>query len=299
MIKINLLPVKAAKKKEKIINQMLIGALVVILALVGIGWRYITQKQSIAAVEQQIKDTNQKIEKLRDAKKKYEELLKKREILQRQIDAITNLDRGRDWFIRVIDKITESVPHNQLWLDSIKFGGAKGKKGSTENTIVLKGRAYDRDAVAIFMGNLSIIPCDDQLPDEEKSEVCRQRNNSCRRWNEEKKNWEWDYESCRQFYKDTCSEADSCGEDIKICTQNQAEACRANINSSACKEAKQKCGEQKKKCTQFRDDCKKLHLEEYVVYNDISLSFINAKNDKSGVNVYEFELRVKATSSTK
>ena len=300
MIKINLLPTKAAKKKEKVMIQFITGGLILLLAFAGIGWRYVTQKARIASTDDQIAEIDKKIEKLRDAKKKYEELLKKREILQRQIDAITSLDRGRDWFIRIIDHISESVPRKQLWIDNIKFGGkAKGKEAGGENSITIKGRAYDRDAVAIFMGNLSIIPCDDALPEEDKAEICRLRDNACRRWNEQKKNMEWDFEGCRQFYKTTCAQSGSCGDDLKICSQNQGDICRTQANSSACREAKAKCEEIKKKCAQSEIDCKKLHEEEYVVYNDVTLSYINSKSDKGGIPVYEYEIRVKATSAPK
>lgn len=301
MIKINLLPVGVDKKKEKVMTQVYVGILVIIFALAAIGYRWYYQQTRIEVVAKQVKETEESIENLREAQKKYNELEMQKQTLERQVDAITKLDKGRDWFIRVIDKIAESVPHNQLWVNQIKFGGAgKSKRGSGggAKSLLLTGAAYDRDAVAHFMGNLSIIPCDEDLPDEEKAPICRTRDEKCRIWKEEKGNYEWDFEGCRRFYRGKCDEAKSCREDVNICSRDEKTACK-DPKSTECKEKKEKCIQLDNNCKQAGFDCAKLHEVEYVVYDSVRLGFMKTSGkDKKGTGtpVVSFEITCSATN---
>ncbi|HUT55086.1 MAG TPA: hypothetical protein VM658_16985 [bacterium] len=302
MIKINLLPVKAAKKKEKVMTQVYMGILVVIFAVVGLGYFWFTQKSKINVVRTEIQKTNEQKAKLADAKKKFEELQKKENLLNQQLEAITKLDRGRDWFIRVLDKITESIPHKQVWVNSAKFGGTKSRGarggGGGANNITLRGSSYDRDAVALFMGNLSIIPCDDALPDEEKAPICQERNTRCRRWNEATKNWEWDFEGCRRFYKETCEQSKTCADDVRSCNNDVQTACTGPEakGGKTCQDAKDKCAALKKQCDGAKAGCGKLHEEEYVAYDSVRLNYIRTGKEKPGsVPVYDFEIVCSAT----
>ncbi len=299
MIKINLLPVKAAKKKEKVMTQVYVGALIIAFAVAGLGYYYFTQKSKIDVVQKEIQKTEEQKKKLADAKKKFEELQKKENLLNQQLQAITKLDRGRNWFIRVLEKISESVPHNQVWLASVKFGGTRGRGSpggrGAGNNIVLRGSSYDRDAVALFMGNLSVIPCDDALPDDEKVQVCKDRNDKCRRWNDTTKNWEWDFEGCRRFYKETCDQAKSCADDVRSCGNDAKTACM-EAKGAGCQAAKDKCTALKGQCDGARKGCAKLHQEEFVAYDSVQLNFIQSGKEKAGgVPVYSFEIVCSAT----
>ncbi len=304
MIKINLLPVKAAKKKERIMQQIVIGLAIIIAAAGGLTVLYLNQKNKIAEVNAEIDNTKKEIAKLREAKKKYEELVKKSAILDKQLDAIEKLDTGRDFFIKVLDRITESVPRNQVWITSIKWGGkSKGKKSSgSSGDITIRGSSYDKDSVALFMGNLSVVPCDDALADVDKDDICRTRNERCRTWNEDTNNWEWNYENCRKFYRDVCAQAKDCKEDVKVaCDLNKKDACRESKSSQACQEATQKCAEKETECDRSQKGCTKLHEEEYVKYDDIKLEFLKkgkGKGKTSVVEKFDFEIVVKSKSSS-
>jgi len=294
MIKINLLPGKAAAPVQRVLNQIIFGLLVVLLTVAGLGWRYFSQQDRIAKVEQEIKDTNKQIAQLQEAKKKYEELLKKDRILTKQFQAINKLDKGRDWFIRVLDKVSESVPRGQLWIDSISYGGGRGA-----NSITVKGRAYDRDAVALYMGNLSIVACDDELAEEEKADICRERNERCRKWNEEEKNWEWDFDGCRRFYGKVCNESRTCSEDVKACRVTQRTKCQENPQGQECRDTKAKCDRMNRECAQRQEDCKKLLEKQFIKYNSVTLRFVNllSEDRRTGIPIYNYELAMEATEA--
>lgn len=300
MIKINLLPVKAAKKKERIMTQFYVGIIILTLAVVSLGYHYYSQYLKIKEVETEITKTDVKIADLREAKKAFDELKKKKLRLENQLAAIEKLDLGRNWFIRVLDKISESVPRNQVWITSLKYGGGKGRKGGGANSLSIKGKSYDRDAIAHFMGNLSIIPCDDALPDMEKTEICRIRNDSCRSWSEEKKNWEWNFEKCRRFYKNIERKSNSCIEDVKNCEATRRAVCQNKPKGNKCKEAKQRCETLKSDCDQDKRDIKKLLEEQYIVYNNVKLKYVKSgKVAKKGVFIYDFEIVVNAAPTPK
>ena len=297
MIKINLLPTKAAKKKERILSEVIIGVLIIALAVVGLSVRYVSQVRKIEDVEKNIRTTEQKIQQLQEAKKKYEELLKKSKILEQQLQAIDDLEQNRDWFIRVLDKITESVPRKQVWITSLTYGGGKGG----ENSINASGKSYDKDAIAHFMGNLSIISCDDELPDEEKAEICRKRNNRCRRWNDEEGHWEWDFEGCRRFYRSTCDKAKTCGGDVSACENTMRHSCSGQQKSGGdCNDIKEKCQQLKEECNDYKQGCDKLLEKMYIVYDSIDLKYIKlGKGSGGGVEMYTYELSMDAANPSK
>jgi type IV pilus assembly protein PilN len=308
MIKINLLPVKAAKKKEKVMTQVYVGLLIILFSLAALGYRWYSQQTKIETVKGQITETKAEIEKLREAQKKFEELKKKKLVLERQIEAITKLDRGRDWFIRVLDKVTESVPHNQVWITNLKMGGkqrrARKSAGaiSGAKAISIKGKAYDKDSVAHFMGNLSIISCDDDLPDEEKAPVCQLRNERCLKFDTEKNQSYWDFEGCRRFYKEACEEVKSCKDNLGICKLDKNQICKEPGKKKECKQAKEKCAALEEQCNKARANCSKLHEAEYVVYDSVRLNSLTTKGTKAkagGVPIYSYDIQCAAKNVPK
>jgi type IV pilus assembly protein PilN len=302
MIKINLLPVKAAKKKERVMTQVYVGLLIILFSLAALGYRWYSQKTKIETVKGQIAETKAEIEKLREAKRKFEELKKKKEVLERQIDAITKLDRGRDWFIRVLDKVTESVPHNQVWITNVKMGGKQKRRGgrgggASANAISIKGKSYDKDSVAHLMGNLSIISCDDDLPDEEKAPVCQLRNERCLKFDTEKNQSYWDFEGCRRFYKGVCDEVNRCKDDLSICKLDKNQICKEPGKKKECNQAKEKCAALEEQCNKARANCSKLHEAEYVVYDSVRLNSLTtkgAKKGQSGASIYNYDIQCTA-----
>jgi Tfp pilus assembly protein PilN len=306
MIKINLLPVKAAKKKERIMNQLIIGILVIGVVVVGLFLWNQSTKDKKQNIETQIQTAKKEIQKLNEAKKKFEELRRKEDLLDKQLDAITKLDKGRDWFIRVLDKITQSVPRDMVWVENIKYGGSSGRRSKKRSKasssgggekITIQGKSYDRDSIAIFMGNLSIIPCDDLLPEEEKEEICIKRNDKCRYWDDEENNWKWDFQECRKFYLGICNIARGCAQDIDVCAGEKREICGYDPSSPDCKKEKERCEALQDECQIKTSECKKLLREEYVSQSSITLDHITLVDDdaSTGVQVFDFEIIVQGT----
>ncbi|WP_321370708.1 PilN domain-containing protein [uncultured Desulfuromusa sp.] len=148
MIRINLLPVRAAQKKEKLRSQISIFILCMILVCIACGSLYVqkilainTIKDEIASIDQKNKALSKKIGQVRDFEKKQADLEKKLVILQKLKD-------GKSGPVHLLDELSAALP-DKLWLT--KFSEKGGK-------INLTGVADSENTVAVFMRNLDASP---------------------------------------------------------------------------------------------------------------------------------------------
>ncbi len=156
MIKVNLLPVRAARKKETFMNQIYVGVLVIIISLGVVGWRAYSMQGRIKALEGEISQKRKELAELKDIEREVEEFKAKNKVLQDKVSVITSLEEGRDWFIRIIDHVSQSIPED-VWVTSMRMGGRSGRRGSTgiyNAPVKLEGGAYRKDDIGYFISNL-------------------------------------------------------------------------------------------------------------------------------------------------
>ena len=145
MIRINLLPFRAARKKENIRRQLTIFTLAVVFALVVMAYYFMKLSTTLSdrkKEEQQIKvelaGYKKTIERINNLEKKIAEIRKK-------LDVIKDLEKKKIGPVLLLDQIAVAVPKEKLWLTS--FVEKKGK-------LTLNGTAMDNETVAVFMTNL-------------------------------------------------------------------------------------------------------------------------------------------------
>lgn len=95
MIRINLLPVKAAQRRASGLRQMLVGSVVALLALTGVVALHAVAMTQLAAQKAQIALLQESIKKLKAQVGDYEQIKQQRESLLRQKDAIQKLQAAR------------------------------------------------------------------------------------------------------------------------------------------------------------------------------------------------------------
>jgi type IV pilus assembly protein PilN len=144
MIRINLLPVRALKKKESTRQMFSILFLSVGLLLVVIVFFHLALTHRMNKLEAQIVAYNEEIRQLRIDTKDVNKFKAEKEDLQRRLNIIYNLQRAKTGPVRVLDELSISLP-GKLWLTSLKE-----KDGKME----LKGLAMDNPTIAQFMTNL-------------------------------------------------------------------------------------------------------------------------------------------------
>lgn len=142
MIRINLLPFRAARKKENVRRQVMIFSLSVILVLGGLGWYHLSLGGKVAAMEQKVEDTQTELQTL---EKKLNEIKRIRSILdtiRRKTAVIEDLELGREAAVRLLDAMTRLVIKNQMHLTQLKVNG---------NELTMNGVAADNQTIADYL----------------------------------------------------------------------------------------------------------------------------------------------------
>ena len=115
MIRINLIATerktKAASTGLNVGQKMtVIGSLVLILATLGIGWRYWALEQSAANIERQLNDARREEQRLAAILKQVREFEARREVLQQRATLIDELRRGQTAPVHIIDQMSRALP---------------------------------------------------------------------------------------------------------------------------------------------------------------------------------------------
>lgn len=145
MIRINLLPFRAARKREDIRRQVSISGLLLLLVFVVLVVWFIAINNNASDLKNQ---QASKTAELDGYKKELEELKNLEKMIketQTKLDVIKELEKGKTGPVLLLSAIADAVPANKLWLTSLKEGNG---------TLTLTGTAMDNETVALFMNNL-------------------------------------------------------------------------------------------------------------------------------------------------
>lgn len=148
MIRINLLPVRAAKKKETALQQLFIlGAgvvtvLVIVLTLWGI------KLGQISRTNNDITAANAKISELKTKIGKLDELKKLKDEVKKKLDVLAILRKNKSGPATRLATLSDVTP-DQLWLEKYKESG---------DQISISGVAFNEELIAQFIRALEASP---------------------------------------------------------------------------------------------------------------------------------------------
>lgn len=148
MIRINLLPVRAAQKKEKLRSQLSILFLCLLLVGVGCGAIYVQQMLAIGDIKAELSDLDQKNAALRKKLGDVANFGKKKKELQQKLDVLTELKDGKAGPVHLLDELARALP-NKVWLTQFSEGSGR---------VNLAGFGDTEETVAIFMDSLERSP---------------------------------------------------------------------------------------------------------------------------------------------
>jgi type IV pilus assembly protein PilN len=145
MIRINLLPFRAARKKENIRKQISIYllSLVLLFALMGLFFYQLTTE--LNGLKQRQNELNVELKKFEVTLKRMAELEKTIKEVRSKLAVIKELEANKTGPVHLLDEIAKAVPKDKLWLSSLK---------ESRGTLTLQGTAMDNETVALFMTNL-------------------------------------------------------------------------------------------------------------------------------------------------
>jgi len=145
MIRINLLPFRAARKIENIRRQITIYVLVVVFTLSVIGYQFIQVTSTLSDKKDEEKKIKAELATYQNTLKKIKELEKQIKEIKTKLGVIKDLEKGKTGPVYLLDEIARAVPKEKLWLKSLK---------ESKGSLTLTGTAMDNETVAHFMSNL-------------------------------------------------------------------------------------------------------------------------------------------------
>ncbi len=147
MIRINLLPFRAARKSENIRRQVSLFLLSIILCVIVMGYLQISLKGRISELNTKVSNTKQEVEKYKKIAKQVDSIKAKLANLEKRTGVMTTLDKNRRDPVILLDAMTQLIVPNRMWLDSIS---------SSKGALKLAGVALDNKTTADFMKRLEI-----------------------------------------------------------------------------------------------------------------------------------------------
>lgn len=145
MIKINLLPFRAARQKENIRRQVSIFFLLVLLSFAGLYFVTININKKINDINEKNTSIKKEIALYKAKSDKVEKIKKDLATLEDKLKIVARLQEERKKPVELLDGMTQFIIPERMWLTSMK---------ATDTGVSVKGIAYDNPTIADFMKKL-------------------------------------------------------------------------------------------------------------------------------------------------
>ena len=145
MIRINLLPFRAARKKENIRRQVSIFLLSLAFMLIILFYFNFSLGGKIDDLNTKIKETKSELAKYEKINKEIAQIKKKLSNLKKKMAVMNTLEANRFVPVRLMDTMTKVIIPKRMWFTNLQSKG---------NTVNISGVALDNTTVADFMVRL-------------------------------------------------------------------------------------------------------------------------------------------------
>lgn len=144
MIRINLLPIRQTQKRQTVQQQLLVGAAVVIVTLIGCIVWYAKVSSDAKELQQEIQNKTQELAQLDKIIGEVNDLVAKKKELEEKQGIIENLRKGKTGPVRALDDLSTEIP-SRVWITKLEEKG-----GAVE----IQGKAIEPEDVSAFMKSL-------------------------------------------------------------------------------------------------------------------------------------------------
>ena len=144
MIRINLLPVKAAQKKEMLQGQMMVVVLAMIVTVGLCAAAYMYVSGEVEARQAKIDQKTAQIQQLRKKIGEVNQFKKRQKALRAKLDVLEQLKAARVGPIYILDDLYKTLP-DKVWLTKLQLGTGRAS---------LSGIGVNEETVALFMKNI-------------------------------------------------------------------------------------------------------------------------------------------------
>ena len=145
MIRINLLPFRAARKKENIRRQVSIFMLSLVFLLIIFFYYNFSLNNKVDSLNSNIKNTKTELAKYNKINEEIAQIKKKLDNLKKKMAVMKTLEANRFEPTRLLDAMTQVVVPKRMWFTNLESRG---------DNVNIKGIALDNKTVADFMVRL-------------------------------------------------------------------------------------------------------------------------------------------------
>jgi type IV pilus assembly protein PilN len=145
MIKINLLPFRAARRKENVRRQISIFFLSIIVVTVGLFYYNISLGAKVTSLTNKVNSTRTAYLAKKKQADEVDRIQKQLNILKQKTEVIINLAMSRKEPVFLLDTMTKMVVEKRMWFTSFTENGM---------SLNIRGIALDNKTVADFMTRL-------------------------------------------------------------------------------------------------------------------------------------------------
>jgi type IV pilus assembly protein PilN len=145
MIRINLLPFRAARKKENIKRQFFIFFSLLILIVLTLFYFNSMLSAKVEDLDESVVKTRAELVRTEKTAKEVDRIKKMIETLDKKMALIGELEKNRTAAVDLLQSISSLVVKDKMWLTSLS---------STKEALNLSGIALDNKTVAVFLTNL-------------------------------------------------------------------------------------------------------------------------------------------------
>lgn len=149
MIKVNLLPFRAARKKENIRRQVSIFLLSIVLLCAALYWWTGKMDTEIAQTRAKITQVKSQIKLFKEKADRVTEIQKNLKILNEKLAVVASLEKRRNEQQILLEETADRIVKERMWIESVTADGAQ---------VVIKGIAFDNPTIADFMQHLEASP---------------------------------------------------------------------------------------------------------------------------------------------
>ncbi len=148
MIRINLLPVREARRAAGLRNQAILMGLAVGVGVVLCLAMHLSVGSRISSHRKMIAQKSADLAELDDIRKEVERFESERQEIEQKLNVIADLEKARSGPVRLMKELATRIP-KRLWLTELT---------AKEGEIFLAGRSLDAEIVAAFLTSLEESP---------------------------------------------------------------------------------------------------------------------------------------------
>jgi type IV pilus assembly protein PilN len=149
MIRINLLPVRHIRKKQRLLKEVAGFGLVLIVLAITLTLFGMSLARQVETLQQQISALNVRKASFNKMLAEIKQMEKDKDLLEKKVAAIRQLKKSSQISVRVLDELASRTPTQRLWLESLNHSPGK---------LVIKGVALDNATIAQYMDQLAASP---------------------------------------------------------------------------------------------------------------------------------------------